>query len=68
MHATARRLPWLVAALAPAGFGFVLLNTGPANECFLSHSTFFRDPAGALATVWSDGDRVLLKVNDSRAP
>ncbi len=58
----------IIRRLRAAGFGFVLLNTGPANECFLAHSAFFRDPAGALATVWSDGDMVLLKVNDSRAP
>jgi hypothetical protein len=54
--------------LRAAGIGFVLLNTGAVNECFLGHSPFFRDPAGALTTAWSDGDMVLLKVNDRAAP
>lgn len=54
--------------LRVAGIGFVLLNTGAVNECFLARSVFFREPQGTLATVWSDGDMVLLKVNDPRAP
>lgn len=54
--------------LRAAGFGFVLLNTGAVNECFLAHSPFFRDPAGMLTPVWSDSDMVLLKINDRAAP
>jgi hypothetical protein len=42
----------------------VRLNTGAVNECFLAHSPFLRDPAGTLTTLWSDGDMVLLKLND----
>lgn len=54
--------------LRAAGFGFVLLNTGAVNECFLAHSPYFRDPAGLLTPVWSDGDMVLLQLNDRAAP
>jgi hypothetical protein len=54
--------------LQAAGFGFVLLNTGAVNECFLAHSPYFRDPAGMLTPVWSDGDMVLLKLNDRATP
>lgn len=54
--------------LRAARIGFALLNTGAVNECFLAHSPFFRDPAGALTTAWSDGDMVLLRVNDPAAP
>jgi hypothetical protein len=54
--------------LRAAGFGFVLLNTGTVNECFLAHGPFFRDPAGMLTPVWSDGDMVLLRINDRATP
>jgi 4-amino-4-deoxy-L-arabinose transferase-like glycosyltransferase len=60
--------PEIARQLRAAGFGFVLLNTGAVNECFLAHSLFFRDPAGMLTPVWSDGDMVLLSINDRAAP
>jgi hypothetical protein len=55
--------PEVARRLRAAGIGFVLLNTGAVNECFLAHSPFLRDPAGTLTTLWSDGDMVLLKLN-----
>lgn len=55
---TARRL-------RAVGIGFILLTKGPANERFLSHSPFFREPGGTLQAVWSDDDLVLLKITSS---
>ncbi len=52
----------IVRRLRVLGIGFVLLNSGPANECFLARSGWFREPAGTLVNVWSDGDMVLLKI------
>lgn len=57
--------PVIARQLREAGIGFVLLNTGSANERFLARSRFFRDPEGTLRTVWSDGDMVLLRVNEA---
>jgi len=67
---------WLFdAALPPAeigrrlrsqNIGYVLLNSGPANERFLARSAFFRDPAGALQLLWSDADLVLLRVTPEK--
>jgi hypothetical protein len=55
--------PAVAQRLREAGIGFVLLNTGSANERFLARSRFFRDPEGTMRTVWSDGEMVLLQVN-----
>jgi hypothetical protein len=64
-------------ALAPAeiarklralGIGFVLLNKGPANERFLAHSAFFRDPKGTLRPAWADADMILLVVAPPPSP
>lgn len=44
--------------LHAVGIDFVLLNRGPANERYLVHSSFFRDPGRALRPIWADGDMV----------
>jgi hypothetical protein len=48
--------------LRASGIGVALLNTGAANERFLAHGAFFREPAGALQFVWGEEDMVLLRV------
>lgn len=49
------------ARLQAAGIGFILLDGGPANERYLAHSPYFRDPGGTLRGI-GVGDRVLLRI------
>ncbi|MDB6169795.1 MAG: hypothetical protein JWM88_2659 [Verrucomicrobia bacterium] len=57
------RLPAAEVArrLRAANIGFMLLNQGPANERFLAHSAYFREPGGTLKAMRFD-DQILLKV------
>ncbi len=52
--------------LRSQNIGYVVLNSGPANERFLARSAFFRDPKGALQLLWSDADLVLLRVTPEK--
>jgi 4-amino-4-deoxy-L-arabinose transferase-like glycosyltransferase len=62
-----RRLPPVEIArrLRAAGFGYILLNQGAANERYLAHSAYFLDPGSTLRAVASAEDMILLKILDA---
>lgn len=51
--------------LRVAGFGYILLNLGPANERFLAHSAYFLDPGDTLRAVAKAEEMILLKIVDA---
>jgi hypothetical protein len=53
--------------LQALNIGFVLLNTDKVNERFLTRSAFFRNPIGALRSVWSDEDMMFFQMHAATA-
>ena len=51
--------------LLAMNIGFMMLNQGPANERFLAHSAYFREPGNTLRAVKVD-DMILLQIVDPK--